>query len=85
GVICALLGWALSAWTGTSLLTGYLATTPGGLAAVLAVSASTGSDVTFVACVQLIRLVSMLIAAPLIAQLLMRRAARKPAEDPVSV
>lgn len=85
GVICALLGWALSAWTGTSLLTGYLATTPGGLAAVLAVSASTGSDVTFVACVQLIRLVSMLVAAPLIAQLLMRRAARRPAEDPVWV
>ncbi|WP_308251575.1 hypothetical protein [Rhodococcoides kroppenstedtii] len=44
---------------------------------MLAVSASTGSDVTFVACVQLIRLVLMLIAAPVIATLLTRRASRR--------
>lgn len=68
GLVCALLGWALSAMTGTSLLTGYLATTPGGLAAVLAVSASTGSAVTFVAGVQLIRLILMLVAAPVAAR-----------------
>ena len=77
GVVCALFGWLLAESTGTSMLTGYLATTPGGLAAVLAVSASTGSDVTFVACVQLIRLVLMLITAPVIASLLTRRAARR--------
>ncbi|MGB6073063.1 MAG: AbrB family transcriptional regulator, partial [Rhodococcus sp. (in: high G+C Gram-positive bacteria)] len=34
GLVCALFGWALSAVTGVSMLTGYLATTPGGLAAV---------------------------------------------------
>ncbi|MDV7198524.1 AbrB family transcriptional regulator [Rhodococcus kroppenstedtii] len=76
-VVCALFGWLLAELTGTSMLTGYLATTPGGLAAVLAVSASTGSDVTFVACVQLIRLVLMLIAAPVIATLLTGRASRR--------
>ncbi|MGU3434007.1 AbrB family transcriptional regulator [Actinomycetes bacterium M1A6_2h] len=75
--ICAVLGWVLSETTGVSMLTGYLATTPGGLAAVLAVSASTGAGVTFVACVQLIRLVSMLVAAPVAAKLYSRRAATR--------
>ncbi|MEW2014961.1 AbrB family transcriptional regulator [Rhodococcus sp. NPDC076796] len=79
GLVCALFGWALSAVTGVSMLTGYLATTPGGLAAVLAVSATTGSDVTFVACVQVIRLVSMLVAAPLAAAAYTRLAERKKA------
>ncbi|WP_415975598.1 AbrB family transcriptional regulator [Rhodococcus sp. 077-4] len=77
GLICAGFGWALSAITGVSMLTGYLATTPGGLAAVLAVSATTGSDVTFVACVQVIRLVSMLVAAPLAAAAYTKLAERK--------
>lgn len=77
GVLCALLGWALSAVTGVSALTGYLATTPGGLAAVLAVSATTGADVTFVACVQVIRLVTMLVAAPLAAAAYRSRGGRK--------
>ncbi|WP_197478149.1 MULTISPECIES: AbrB family transcriptional regulator, partial [unclassified Rhodococcus (in: high G+C Gram-positive bacteria)] len=79
GLVCALFGWALSAITGVSMLTGYLATTPGGLAAVLAVSATTGSDVTFVACVQVIRLVSMLVAAPLAAAAYTKLAERKKA------
>ncbi|MGB6275800.1 MAG: AbrB family transcriptional regulator [Rhodococcus sp. (in: high G+C Gram-positive bacteria)] len=79
GLVCALFGWALSAVTGVSMLTGYLATTPGGLAAVLAVSATTGSDVTFVACVQVIRLVSMLVAAPLAAAAYTKLAERKKA------
>lgn len=77
GLICALFGWVLSAVTGVSMLTGYLATTPGGLAAVLAVSATTGSDVTFIACVQVIRLVTMLVAAPLAAAAYTRLAGRR--------
>ena len=64
---CAGLGWLLSTWTGVSALQGYLATTPGGLAAVLAVSSATGSDVTFVAGSQVIRLVLMLVSAPALA------------------
>jgi len=64
GVVCALLGLLLSHLTGISLLEGYLATTPGGLSAVLAVSAASGANVTFVAAVQVIRLVIMLFAAP---------------------
>lgn len=66
---CAGLGVLLSAWTGVGALQGYLATTPGGLAAVLAVASASDSDVTFVAASQIIRLVLMLISAPLIVAL----------------
>ena len=38
----------LSATTGASALDGYLATTPGGLYAVLATASDIGADVTFV-------------------------------------
>lgn len=74
------LGALLSLWTGVGALQGYLATTPGGLAAVLAVASTSGSDVTFVAASQVIRLVLMLISAPVIvgltARFLRRRARR---------
>ncbi len=71
--VCAGLGLLLSALTGASLLDGYLATTPGGLYAVLAASLSTGSDVTFVLAVQVARLLVMLVAAPAISRGLARR------------
>lgn len=70
---CAGLGVLLSVWTGISILEGYLATTPGGLAAVLAVATSTDSDATFVAASQVIRLVIMLLAAPLMVWAITRR------------
>ena len=72
-VACAGLGVLLSAWTGISVLEGYLATTPGGLSAVLAVATSTDSDATFVAASQVIRLVMMLFAAPLLVWAIARR------------
>ena len=77
---CAGLGALLSLWTGVGALQGYLATTLGGLAAVLAVASASGSDVTFVAASQVIRLVLMLISAPLIVALTaryLRRRARR--------
>lgn len=64
-VACAGLGLVLS-WTGISVLGGYLATTPGGLSAVLAIATSTDSDATFVAASQVIRLLLMLLAVPLL-------------------
>ena len=72
-VACAGLGVLLSMWTGISVLDGYLATTPGGLSAVLAVATSTDSDATFVAASQVIRLVMMLCAAPLLVWAITRR------------
>lgn len=70
---CAGLGLVLSALTGASGLDGYLATTPGGIYAVLATSAAAGGDVTFVLTVQLLRVFLMLLAAPALARLLARR------------
>ena len=69
---CAALGVALAAATGVDELTAYLATTPGGLFAVLALAADSGSDTTYVLAVQVIRLFTMLLAAPLVARVLAR-------------
>lgn len=75
GVIaaCAGMGWVLAEATGVDQLTAYLATTPGGLYAVLATAADSGSDVTYVLAVQVIRVFAMLLAAPLLARFLLRR------------
>ncbi|MGY1698536.1 AbrB family transcriptional regulator [Geodermatophilus sp. SYSU D00766] len=70
---CAGLGLVLSAATGVSRLDGYLATTPGGLYAVLATATGSGADTTFVLAVQVLRLFVMLLAAPLVARRLRRR------------
>jgi membrane AbrB-like protein len=75
-VVCAAFGVLLADLTGVSQLDAYLATTPGGLYAVLATSADTGGNVTFVTAVQLIRLLLVLIAAPLLARWLTGRAGR---------
>ncbi|HLU59434.1 MAG TPA: AbrB family transcriptional regulator [Pseudonocardia sp.] len=74
GVIlaCAGLGLVLSALTGTTALDGYLATTPGGVYAVLATAVSAGSDVTFVMAVQVLRVVVMLLVTPAVARLAAR-------------
>jgi membrane AbrB-like protein len=69
---CAGLGLALSAVTGATLLEGYLATTPGGVYAVLATAISAGTDVTFVVAVQVLRVVVMLLVAPVAARLAAR-------------
>ena len=69
----ALMG-ALLAWlTPVDGLTAYLATTPGGLFAVLATAADSGADVTYVMAVQLFRLVVILAFTPLLARLLRAR------------
>ncbi|HYH30846.1 MAG TPA: AbrB family transcriptional regulator [Pseudonocardia sp.] len=69
---CAGLGLLLSALTGATLLEGYLATTPGGVYAVLATAISAGTDVTFVVAVQVLRVIVMLLAAPVVARLARR-------------
>ena len=67
-VACAGLGVLLARSTGHSQLDGYLATTPGGLYAVLATAVGSGSDVTFILTVQIVRLFVMLFSAPLLAR-----------------
>lgn len=70
--LCAGLGMLLSASTGMTPLEGYLATTPGGVYAVLATAISSGVDVTSVVAVQVLRVILMLLVAPWIARLVGR-------------
>ncbi len=67
-VTCAGLGMVLSRVTGVSPLEGYLATTPGGLYAVLATATDSEADAVFVLAVQVLRLFVMLLTAPLLAR-----------------
>ena len=75
GMIAATAGvGALLAWaTPVDGLTAYLATTPGGLFAVLSTAADAGSDVTYVLAVQLCRLLVILALTPLLARWLSAR------------
>jgi membrane AbrB-like protein len=66
---CAGLGLLLSVTTGATVLAGYLATTPGGVYAVLAIAISTGGNVTFVVASQVLRVIVMLLVAPALARL----------------
>jgi hypothetical protein len=67
-VLCAALGALLARLTGATPLEGYLATTPGGIYAVLATAISAGVDVAFVVAVQVLRVVVMLLVAPTVAR-----------------
>ena len=69
---CGMLGLALSRVTGVAPLTAYLATTPGGLFAVLATAADSGSDVTYVLAMQVIRVFAILLLAPVLGRWLRR-------------
>jgi uncharacterized protein len=61
---CFLLAVALAATTPVSLLDAYLATTPGGLYAVLAVAFGAGANTTFIIAVQGLRVLVMVLLAP---------------------
>ena len=68
GVATAGLGVLLARVAGLTPLEGYLATSPGGVYAVLATAVETGSNVTFVIAAQVVRILMMLFAAPLLAR-----------------
>lgn len=84
-VACAGLGWVLTVTTGAEPLDAYLATTPGGIYAVMGTSAATGGDVTFVAATQVLRLLIVLASAPLLSTYLHRLAAQTDTSDADSV
>jgi membrane AbrB-like protein len=71
-VVCFVLGWVLSLTADVSLLDGYLATTPGGLYAVLPIAYGAGANTTFVLAVQGLRLFVMVLAAPVVVRWLVR-------------
>jgi membrane AbrB-like protein len=71
-VACGALAWVLSVTADVSMLNAYLATTPGGLYAVLATAFGSGANTTFVLAVQGLRLLVMVLAAPLVVRRLVR-------------
>ncbi len=72
-VICFGLAGVLTATTDVTLLDAYLATTPGGLYAVLAAAFGAGADTTFILAVQTLRLLVMVLIAPLLVRVIVRR------------
>jgi membrane AbrB-like protein len=62
------LGMVLAHVAGLTPLEGYLATSPGGVYAVLATAVETGANVTFIIAAQVLRVLLMLFAAPLLAR-----------------
>ena len=68
GIATAGLGVVLAHFAGLTPLEGYLATSPGGIYAVLATAVETGSNVTFIIATQVVRILLMLFTAPLLAR-----------------
>jgi len=69
-VTCAAIGYVVARLTDIGQLDAYLATTPGGLYAVVAVAISTGSDIGLVFSMQVLRLFAALLLVPVLARLL---------------
>ena len=74
-VTCFGLAVLLDLTTSATLLDCYLATTPGGLYAVLAVAFGAGADTTFIVAVQSLRIVAMVLLAPLAVRWMLQRGA----------
>jgi len=82
-LLASAVAGTILAWT-TSVdgLTAYLATTPGGLYAVLAIAAESGADVTYVMAMQLIRTVMILLLLPIVARAVHRSQPAAPVAPP---
>lgn len=74
---CAALAWLLSALVRIPLTDTYLATTPGGINAVLATAVATHANVPLISGVQSLRLFAMVLLTPLLLRLLERLPARR--------
>jgi membrane AbrB-like protein len=94
GVATAGLGVVLAHFAGLTPLEGYLATSPGGVYAVLATAVETDSNVTFIIAAQVVRILLMLFAAPLMARAVVwvserfsrqTRAITAPSREPIRV
>jgi membrane AbrB-like protein len=72
-VTTGLLAWGLSAATNINLTDAYLATTPGGINAVLVTAFAAGAHTSFVFAVQTFRLFVMVLAAPPLVRWLVHR------------
>jgi membrane AbrB-like protein len=75
-IACFGLAAVLAATTSATLLDAYLATTPGGLYAVLALAFATGANTTFIVAVQGLRVLVMVLLAPAAVRRLVSRVPR---------
>jgi uncharacterized protein len=73
---CFALAALLAATTPATLLDSYLATTPGGLYAVLALAYGAGANTTFIVAVQTLRVFAMVLLAPLAVRWTLERSRR---------
>ncbi|MES2977693.1 MAG: AbrB family transcriptional regulator [Pseudomonadota bacterium] len=72
-VVCALFGWLLVRTLQIDPLSAFLATSPGGMDAVVIIAASSGASVPFVMAVQTVRFLVVLAVAPPLARLVAGR------------
>lgn len=77
--ICGALAAVVAATTPVSLLDAYLATTPGGINAVLVTAFAAGANTSLVFGLQGLRLFLMVLAAPILVRWLLAREGRAPA------
>ena len=71
--LAAAAAWVLSAWTGLPFPAVWLAFAPGGVAEMTLISLALGIDVAFVSTHHMVRVVFMVLAAPLVFHLLERK------------
>ena len=71
--LAAAAAWVLSAWTGLPFPAIWLAFAPGGVAEMTLISLALGIDVAFVSTHHVVRVVFMVLAAPLVFHLLERK------------
>lgn len=79
--VCAGTGKILSIVTGCDPLSGYLATTPGGLDSIAVVALGSGSNMSLILAVQMMRLLTIVIFGPLMARWILDRAAKNAADQ----
>lgn len=71
--LCALLGLLVSVVCNVDWLTGYLATTPGGIDAILIIGATVPVDLPFILTAQVVRILLVLLAGPALVAFVARR------------
>lgn len=76
-VVCGALAAVVAATTDVSLLDAYLATTPGGINAVLVTAFAAGANTSLVFGLQGLRLFVMVLVAPVLVRYLLRRSRRR--------
>ncbi|MCL6599433.1 MAG: AbrB family transcriptional regulator [Alicyclobacillus macrosporangiidus] len=75
-LLCAAIGWGMARWTGETLLTGLLATSPGGLDSVSLMAIGGGANLALVVSLQTVRMFTIVFCGPPIVRWLARREGR---------